>query len=187
MSQRFKYLYHYDSPLGPMTMQSDGTNLTALWFDDMAAEGKAPVVDEFNVPIEGKMLPVFRMTIYWLDTYFAGRVPELIPPMVLNDSSFRKMVWEQLLTIPYGKTITYSEIARRIAHRVGVSRMSAQAVGGAVGHNPILLIVPCHRVIGSDKSLTGYAAGLQRKRWLLDMEKPPRPEKPRRRKHQDEP
>ena len=80
------------------------------------------------------------------------------------------MVWEQLLVIPYGQTVTYSDIARRIARRQGVEKISAQAVGGAVGHNPILLIVPCHRVIGADKSLTGYVAGLERKRWLLNME-----------------
>ena len=164
------YTHHYDSPLGAMTMQSDGTNLTGLWFDDVMMNETTAEKDDATMEGSGQLLPVFRMTIYWLDTYFAGRVPELIPPLAWNDSAFRKMVWEQLLVIPYGQTVTYSDIARRIARRQGVEKISAQAVGGAVGHNPILLIVPCHRVIGVDKSLTGYVAGLERKRWLLNME-----------------
>ena len=160
------FSHHYLSPLGAMTMTSDGESLTGLWFDDCPP----PFPKDADVK-EKADLPAFRITSYWLDSYFAGRIPALNPPLTICDSEFRKMVWEQLLAIPYGQTTTYSDIARRIARRKGVERVSAQAVGAAVGHNPVLLIVPCHRVIGADGSMTGYSAGIDRKRRLLKMEK----------------
>ena len=102
----------------------------------------------------------------WLDLYFGGTVPDFTPPLEMRGSAFRRAVWEILLSIPYGRTVTYGEIAGRIAGRNG----AAQAVGGAVSHNPVSLIIPCHRVIGADGSLTGYAGGTDRKSCLLRME-----------------
>ena len=207
-------IWHYDSPLGGMTMVSDGQALTWLWFDRQryfglsfdrqrnvaaglhAVDGPSavnpsavnpPVADPSvatppiaNSPIVNS--PVFEATCRWLDEYFAGWVPDFTPPLALRGTPFREAVWEILLTIPFGQTMTYGEIAARLAgQRTAPSaaqaaaqaapRVAAQAVGGAVGHNPIAIIVPCHRVIGADGSLTGYAAGLDRKRRLLQLEK----------------
>jgi methylated-DNA-[protein]-cysteine S-methyltransferase len=159
------YIWHYDSPLGGITLGSDGKALTGLWFDGQ---------EHFAVPLplhaELKELPVFDETCRWLDTYFSGRDPDFTPELSLRGTPFRKAVWEILLTIPFGRTMTYGEIASAIAQQKGVPRMSAQAVGGAVGHNPVSIIVPCHRVIGADGSLTGYAGGLDKKARLLDIE-----------------
>lgn len=119
---------------------------------------------------EKPSLPVFIRTRVWLDGYFNGYVPDFTPPLHLEGTPFRKAVWGMLQEIPYGTTLSYKELAYKVATRMGLRFMSAQAVGGAVGHNPISLIVPCHRVIGADGSLTGYAGGLERKRWLLEME-----------------
>ena len=109
-------------------------------------------------------LPVFDATRQWLDAYFAGTIPQAMPPLMFRGTAFQQHVWAELLTVPYGQTVTYGDIARLIGCR------SAQAVGGAVGRNPISIIVPCHRVVGSDGSLTGYAGGLDRKRALLQLE-----------------
>ena len=162
------YIHHYESPLGGITLASDGKSLSGLWFDGQKYFGstldKAPVQ---------KMLPVFDRTKEWLDIYFSGKAPDFTPPLSLNTTPFRKAVWEILLAIPFGQTITYGEIANRMAERLGRRHMSAQAVGGAVGHNPISLIIPCHRVVGSDGNLTGYAGGIEKKRKLLEMEKGP--------------
>ena len=155
------YLRHYDSPLGGMTMVSDGQALTALRFDRPGQSG-----DGSDVPWEMHRLPVFDDTCRWLDRYFSGKAPDFTPALALHGTPFRQAVWEILLTIPYGQTMSYGEIAARLA----IPRMSAQAVGGAVGHNPVAIIVPCHRVIGADGSLTGYAAGLDTKRRLLQLE-----------------
>ena len=107
----------------------------------------------------------------WLDVYFSGKEPDFTPPLRMETTPFRKAVWEILLTIPFGQTMTYGEIADMIAGRTGLEKMSAQAVGGAVGHNAISLIIPCHRVVGSNGSLTGYAGGIEKKVKLLTMEK----------------
>lgn len=161
------YISLCDSPLGLLTLAGDGDALTGLWFSGQkyfgSALGKAPV--------QNKALPVFDLTKKWLDIYFSGTAPDFTPPLSLNTTPFRKAVWEILLTIPFGQTMTYGEIAERMAEQMGLRHMSAQAVGGAVGHNPVSLIIPCHRVIGSDGSLTGYAGGIDRKRRLLEMEK----------------
>ena len=159
------YIHHYDSPLGGITLASDGDSLTGLWFDGQKYFGAALSGDH-----QEKDLPVFEHTGKWLDIYFGGKAPDFTPSIAMNGTDFRKSVWEILLTIPFGQTMTYGEIAERAASRRGLSRMSAQAVGGAVGHNPISLIIPCHRVVGSDGSLTGYAGGIDKKLWLLKME-----------------
>ena len=158
-------IYHYASPLGGITLASDGVSLTGLWFDGQKYFGATLSGDR-----QEKNLPVFEQTKRWLDIYFSSKVPDFIPPIIMQRTDFRKAVWKMLLTIPFGQTMTYGEIAERVASQMGLSRMSAQAVGGAVGHNPISLIIPCHRVIGSDGSLTGYAGGVDKKRWLLNME-----------------
>lgn len=160
------YIHHYDSPLGGITLASDGKSLSGLWFDGQKYFGstlsKAPVQ---------KTLPVFDRTKEWLDIYFSGKAPDFTPPLSLNATPFRKAVWEILLAIPFGQTMTYKEIADKMAKSLDRQHMSAQAVGGAVGHNPISLIIPCHRVVGVDGSLTGYAGGIEKKSRLLDMEK----------------
>lgn len=120
---------------------------------------------------EARETPVLTDTKRWLDTYFSGREPDFAPPLHLIGTTFQNEVWQILLTIAYGQTMTYGEIAARIAARRGLAHMSAQAVGGAVGHNAISIIVPCHRVVGSDGSLTGYAGGLERKIALLHLER----------------
>ena len=151
---------YYNSPLGGMTMASDGQCLAALWFDGTREE------DRFaDRKPTTKALPVFDETRRWLDLYFAGEKPDFTPLLAPKGTPFQQQVWDILLTIPYGKTVSYGDIARRIS-----PTMSAQAVGGAVGLNPIDIIIPCHRVIGADGSLTGYGGGLERKRWMLKME-----------------
>ncbi|MCF0229076.1 MAG: methylated-DNA--[protein]-cysteine S-methyltransferase [Parasporobacterium sp.] len=159
------YIWHYDSPLGGITLGSDGKALTGLWFD-----GQKYFPDTIEKESIEKDLPVFHDTKCWLDIYFSGRIPEFTPEMNMVCSDFRRSVWEVMLTIPYGHTMTYGEIAAEIAKKKGLEKMSARAVGGAVGHNAISVIIPCHRVIGADGSLTGYAGGIDRKRWLLEHE-----------------
>lgn len=148
-----------------MTMTGNRRSLTGLWFDRQ--EDFAAGLDEMP---ETQQLPVFNETCRWLDIYFSGGRPGFTPPISLCDTPFRIAVWKILKTIPYGQTLTYGEIAVRIAQQKGRYRMSAQAVGGAVGHNPVAIIIPCHRVIGADGGLTGYAAGLDKKRRLLQLE-----------------
>ncbi len=160
------YTNHYCSPLGSITMASDGESLTGLWFDGQKHFGST-LPEKHCV----KDLPVFAQTVKWLDVYFGGKAPDFMPPLHMKTTEFRKEVWKIMLTIPFGQTMTYQEIAAIIACRRGLGSMSARAVGCAVGHNAISLIIPCHRVIGSDGSLTGYAGGLPKKQYLLAMEK----------------
>ena len=161
-----EYWYHYNSPLGGITFACDGEALTGLWFDD---QKRIPTAA--RRPAEAVRQPVAAETERWLALYFSGRDPGFIPKLKTQGTAFRKIVWEILLTIPYGKTVTYAEVAERAAKQMHLPRMSAQAVGGAVGHNAIALIIPCHRVIGANGALTGYAAGPGRKKMLLEMEK----------------
>ena len=144
-------------------MESDGEALTALRFNNVRAG---------RVPARNFSLFTFHSSLSWLDQYFSGKIPDFTPHIHLEGTPFQKEVWEILLTIPYGQTVTYKHIAQLIAKRRGLppNKMSAQAVGGAVGRNPIPIIVPCHRVIGTDGTLTGYAGGLWRKQWLLEHE-----------------
>ncbi len=161
-----QYIDTYRSPLGSITMASDGTSLTGLWFDGQKYFGST-----LSANYEVKSLPVLDMTKRWLDCYFNGQVPGFMPPLYLNASPFRMAVWEILQNIPYGTVVTYGEIADRVAKQRGLKTMSAQAVGGAVGHNPISILIPCHRVIGNSGSLTGYAGGIDKKVRLLKLEK----------------
>lgn len=160
------YTYHYASPLGDITLASDGEALIGLWFDGQKYFGQTLGKEHVKAG-----LPVFDETVRWLDIYFSGKEPDHTPPIRLNTTPFRRAVCEIMLTIPYGHTMTYSRIAEIIAEQKGVKRMSAQAIGGAVGHNPITLIIPCHRVVGADGSMTGYAGGIDRKIKLLDIER----------------
>lgn len=154
------YTHHYDSPLGGITMASDGRSLTGLWFDGQAHFGTT-----LSPEHEEKHLPVFEQADQWLDSYFSGKVPDCAPSVSLEGTPFQKAVWELLLTIPYGCTVTYGQLARML------NIPCAQAVGGAVARNPVSLIVPCHRVVGKNGSLTGYAGGIHIKRELLTLEK----------------
>ncbi len=160
------FTHRFNSPLGGITLASDGESLTGLWFD-----GQKYFAASLEKEHEEKSLPVFDLADEWLDLYFSGSDPGFLPPLLMRTTEFRKTVWEILLTIPYGKTMTYGEIADRITAERGLSRMSAQAVGGAVAHNAISLMIPCHRVVGTDGSLTGYAGGLEKKIRLLELEK----------------
>lgn len=159
-----QYTYSYQSPLGGITMASDGTGLTGLWFD-----GQKYFAKGLAESAEAKKLPVFEEAKRWLDIYFGGRQPGFTPPLNLQGTAFQQAVWALLLKIPYGATVTYKSLAQQIA-ALQHKNMSAQAVGGAVGHNPVSLIVPCHRVVGAGGSLTGYAGGLDKKLALLKLE-----------------
>ena len=161
-----EYTHSYPSPLGPILLVSDGEALTGLWFEDRGD----PALPLSRERVE-KSLPVFERTEEWLGTYFSGMEPGFTPPLRMAGTDFQLAVWNLLLQIPYGETTAYGELARRIAAQRGISRMSAQAVGGAVGRNPIPIIVPCHRVIGSNGSLIGYGGGIDRKVKLLAMER----------------
>lgn len=158
------YTSHYASPLGGMTLVSDGTALVGLYFDGQkyAAEG-------LDAKRTQKNLPIFEEARRWLDVYFSGRKPDFMPVLAPHGTAFQQSVWEILRTIPYGQTVTYGAIARRIEQNTGC-RMSAQAVGGAVGRNPISILIPCHRVVGTNGSLTGYAGGIDKKAYLLRIE-----------------
>lgn len=160
-----QYIDHYQSPMGGILLAADDIGLTGLWF-----EGQKYYARKLDPAHGEKALPVFEQTKDWLDIYFSGREVNFTPTLHMMGSDFQISVWEILRDIPYGKTMTYGEIARRIAKQKGLPRMSAQAVGGAVGHNKISLIIPCHRVIGSNGSLTGYAGGIDKKKKLLSLE-----------------
>lgn len=160
-----EYIHYFDSPLGRITLASNGDALTGLWF-----EGQKYYGDTLDKEHEQKELPIFVQADWWLTTYFSKKAPDFTPPLFMKATPFRKAVWEILLTIPFGQTMTYAKIAEKIAWQKGIATMSAQAVGGAIAHNAISLIIPCHRVVGTDGSLTGYAGGIARKEKLLIME-----------------
>lgn len=161
-----QYTTKYKSPLGEIMIAADEHALTGLWF--VGQKYFALYLDKENEEME---IPVLRDAKKWLDIYFSGKEPNFKLPLTFNGTDFQNEVWQILYSIPYGKTMTYGEIANILAKRRGLERMSAQAVGGAVGHNPISIIVPCHRVVGSNGSLTGYAGGVKRKEYLLEHEK----------------
>lgn len=164
-----EYSWQYEAPVGRIHLASDGEALIGLWI-----EGQKYFNETLSEEMQNVYLPVFKKTVSWLDAYFAGKQPEVLgpdaPKLSPRGSEFRQMVWQILCEIPYGSLMTYGEIARQIAQKTGKSTMSAQAVGGAVGHNPISIIIPCHRVVGSSGSLTGYAGGLDKKIMLLTLE-----------------
>lgn len=161
------YRNYYKTPeaFSNMIMTSDGEYLTGLWFEKSCEEY------EYMTEYEERELSVFDETVKWLDIYFSGEEPEFTPKYKIHNlTSFRKEVLDSMLDIPYGKTTTYGEIAKGIAKAHGIDRMSAQAVGGAVGWNPICIIIPCHRVMGANGKLTGYGGGIENKIALLKLE-----------------
>ena len=160
-----KHICSYRSPLGDITLEADERELTGLWF-----EGQKYYPDFSEIVSDEKETRALSLAKEWLDIYFSGKKPDIYVPMRFSCTAFRNEVWEILLSIPYGKTVTYGQIAEMLAKKRGTERMSARAVGGAVGHNRISSIVPCHRVIGSDGNLTGYAGGTETKRELLKLE-----------------
>lgn len=161
-----QYISHYRSPLGDILLAADQNCLTGLWF-----EGQKYFALHLGKEREEKEIPVFEKTKEWLDIYFSGKEPDFTVTLRFIGTDFQKEVWKILCSIPYGQTMTYGEIAGKLAEKRGKKSMSAQAVGGAVGHNRISILVPCHRVVGSDGSLTGYAGGIEKKVKLLTLEK----------------
>jgi len=160
------YTAEYASPLGTITLASDGSSLTGLWL-----EGQKHFGSSLQKPYCTDHLPLFDATAAWLDCYFSGSQPSPDAiPLAPQGSSFRQLIWNLLLEIPYGTVVTYGELASQAAFLMGKASMSAQAVGNAVSRNPISLLIPCHRVIGADGSLTGYAGGIKRKLFLLQLE-----------------
>ena len=160
-----QYVHHCASPLGGITLSSDGEALTGLWFDGQKHFGSTLSEEAREAP-----LPVFDFAESWLSVYFGGSAPSFAPPLRLSGTAFQIEVWEILTTIPYGNTVTYGDIAQVLAARRGLASFSAQAVGQAVARNPVSIIVPCHRVLGAQGRLTGYAAGTQQKLKLLQLE-----------------
>lgn len=157
----------YSSPLGTILLASEDDSLIGLWFEGQRYLGRTRPA---GLEARGEA-PVLREAALWLDDYFAGRRPDPDRlPLAPIGSSFRRLVWRLLREIPYGETTTYGALAKETARRLGRETMSAQAVGGAVAHNPLSILIPCHRVVGADGSLTGYAGGLERKRALLTLE-----------------
>lgn len=162
------YKYNYKTPdvFSNIVMHSDGDFLTGLWFEDSRG------ISKYEIDCKEKELQIFKETSKWLDIYFSGKEPDFIPRYKINGlTQFRKEVIDIMNTIPYGKTVTYNDISKTIAHNRGLKRMSSQAVGGAVGWNPICIIIPCHRVVGIDGNLTGYGGGIKNKVELLKLEK----------------
>ena len=159
------YTLHYDSPLGGILLAADDVGLTGLWFD-----GELYFAEGLDPDHTAQKTPILQQAERWLEVYFSGREPDFTPPLHPVGSPFRRAVWELLLQIPYGQTTTYGALARQLAAKQGKTRMSAQAVGGAVGHNEISIIIPCHRVVGTSGSLTGYAGGIEKKVRLLQLE-----------------
>lgn len=160
------YTMQYASPLGAITLACDETAIIDLWFNGQKYYGNV-----LPGQLKEAEHPLLRDAARWLDVYFSGRAPDFTPPLRYDSTPFRKQICDIMLTIPYGKTMTYGEIAAEVARQRGLEKMSAQAVGGAVGRNPISLIIPCHRVVGANGSLTGYAGGVGRKVKLLELER----------------
>ena len=159
------FIQHYNSPLGGILLAADEIGLTGLWFN-----GQKYFARSLPAGYTEQNTPALSEAKRWLEVYFTGKKPDFMPPLHIVGSAFRRAVWEILLQIPYGKTTTYGEIARQLAKKQKLPRMSAQAVGGAVGHNEISIIIPCHRVVGTNGSLTGYAGGIDKKIKLLELE-----------------
>ena len=159
------YTCKYKSPLGDILLAADEIGLTGLWF-----EGQKYFANTLPKEHISQETSILTETKKWLDVYFSGEEPKFTPPLHPEGSTFRQAVWQILLQIPYGQTITYGEIASKLTETKNGSHMSAQAVGGAVGHNEISIIIPCHRVVGTNGSLTGYAGGIDKKISLLELE-----------------
>lgn len=162
------FINHYNSPLGGITLAATNDRLCGLWFDGQKYFGST-----LQEETEEEETPVLCQTRQWLDLYFSGKEPGFLPSLHLDGTPFQQTVWNILSSIPYGKALTYKEIAAETAHRLGRPHMAAQAVGNAIGHNPISILIPCHRVVGTNGSLTGYAGGTERKLALLQIEHTP--------------
>lgn len=160
-----QYVNNYQSPIGDILLAASDIGLTGLWFEGQ--KHYALYLDKEHIR---KELPIFSQVSKWLDIYFNGKNPDFNIPLHFTGTDFQNKVWEILCNIPYGKTITYKEIAILFAEKYKLNSMSAQAIGGAVSHNNISIIVPCHRIIGSNGSLTGYAGGIDKKIALLKLE-----------------
>lgn len=160
------FFCRYKSPVGLLTITSDGQNITGIWL-----EGQKYFAATMDSEAIEKEVPVFDSARRWLDLYFAGKEPDFALPLAPKGSEFRQAVWEILCRIPFGSVITYGDIAKQLVKKSDGKKVSAQAVGGAVGHNPISIVIPCHRVVGSNGSLTGYAGGIDKKVFLLELEK----------------
>jgi len=166
MAKSYCFTYRTPSEFSDIIMRSDGEFLTGLWF--LGSKDANKHTEE----CEEKDLPIFRETSRWLDEYFSGKNPGKVPKFkVENFTPFRQMVSEIMQSIPYGETVTYGDIAKTLASRLHINKMSAQAVGGAVGWNPICIIIPCHRVVGEGGKMTGYGGGLSNKIALLNLER----------------
>ena len=157
-----QYIHYYESPIGQILLTADEQGLTDLM---LQGEPWTLAADHSE-----KATPAIIESVQWLDIYFSGNIPDFTPPLHLTGSPFQMEVWELLLKIPYGSITTYGDLAKQIAQQRGISRMSAQAVGGAVGSNPVSIIVPCHRIVGTNGNLTGFASGLDNKIALLKQE-----------------
>lgn len=161
----YKYIYKTPDGFSNMVMNSDGEYLTGLWFEASRDSSKN------TIECEEKDLEIFKETSKWLDIYFSGKTPDFTPKYKIeNLTPFRQEVIDIMNSIEFGKTLTYNAISKIIAKKKGIKRMSAQAVGGAVGWNPICIIIPCHRVVGTNGSLTGYGGGIKNKISLLELE-----------------
>ena len=163
-----QYISYYQSPLGKLLLAADQTGITGAWF-----ENQKYYAHSLDAEHTEKVTPILEDTKRWLDLYFSGKEPDFMPSLHPSGTPFQMEVWDILRQIPYGTTITYGAVAKEIARRRGIPRMSAQAAGGAVGRNPVSILIPCHRVVGSNGSLTGYAGGIDRKIKLLALEKAP--------------
>jgi methylated-DNA-[protein]-cysteine S-methyltransferase len=160
-----EYIHKIKSPLGILTVSSDGQNISGLWI-----EGQKYFAETLEKDVCEKNLPVFEHVQEWLAVYFSGREPGFMPPLAPKGSPFQKKVWDDLCKIPYGQTTSYGELAKQSELENSGKRTSPRAVGGAVGHNPISILIPCHRVIGKNGNLTGYAGGIANKIKLLELE-----------------
>ncbi len=161
------YISHYSSPMGQITLASEHNKLIGVWIEGQKYFGQMLGANKKEMA----NLAIFNQTKKWLDDYFIGKKPTITQlALAPQGSEFRLMVWDILVKIPYGKVITYGDIAKQIGTKINKPHMSSQAVGGAVGHNPLSIIIPCHRVVGANGNLTGYAGGIDKKIWLLEHE-----------------
>jgi methylated-DNA-[protein]-cysteine S-methyltransferase len=160
-----EYIHKIKSPLGILTVSSDGQNISGLWIEGQKYFAKTLEKDALE-----KDLPIFENVRKWLAVYFSGREPDFMPPLMPKGSQFQKTVWNILCKIPYGKTTSYGELAKQFKPENSGKRTSPRAIGGAVGHNPISILIHCHRVIGKNGNLTGYAGGIANKIKLLELE-----------------
>jgi methylated-DNA-[protein]-cysteine S-methyltransferase len=160
-----EYVHRIESPVGTLTVASDGQNVCGLWI-----EGQKYFAKTLGQAVAEQSLPVFEQVRKWLDVYFSGKDPGFMPPLAPGGSAFQKSVWDMLCAIPYGQTTSYGALAKQSEARNGGKQTSARATGGAVGHNPISILIPCHRVLGANGNLTGYAGGVDKKMRLLELE-----------------